>query len=181
MVTYEELLQRNLIKKITTIEKERYVSFHATNYQIDFSSAQQFLELNNAKYAVIAGYYAVLNVTLWYFAKYFNLKISEEDTGVHTNCLIVLEKFVKEEPLKQKIIALLEEAQKEFVSFTILKKSKEETLPLMLRASAEKRKRYTYYSSERSLPQGADQVLEAKNFLDNIVKPYLSIMETLKC
>ncbi len=181
MVTYEELLQRQIIKKIETVEKEKYVLFHKQNYEIDIQSAKQFLALGNSKYSVIAGYYAILNVTLWYFAKYFNLKISEEDTGVHTNCLIVLEKFVKEEPLKQKIIALLEEAQKEFISFTVLKKSKEDTLPLMLRAGAEKRKRYTYYSSERNLPQDADQILEAKNFLENIVKPYLSILENLKC
>lgn len=181
MVTYEELLQRQIIKKIETVEKERYVSFHKINYEIDVQSAELFLTLGNSKYSVIAGYYAVLNITLWYFAKYYNLKISEEDTGVHTNCLIVLEKFVKEENLKQKIITLLEEAQEEFASFTVLKKSKEDTLPLMLRASSEKRKRYTYYSSERNLPQDTEQLSEAKNFLNNIVKPYLSILENLKC
>ena len=129
MVTYEELLQRQLIRKIETVEKERYVSFHSYNYKLDLNSAIRFLELNNSKYGVIAGYYAVLNVTLWYFAKFFNLKISEEDTGVHTNCQIVLEKFVKEEKLKQKIIQLLNEAKEEFVSFTVLKRRSEETLP----------------------------------------------------
>lgn len=179
MVTYEELLQKQIIKKIETLEKEKYVSFHLHNYQLDFESALKFLELGNSKYSVIAGYYAVLNITLWYFAKYFNLKISEEDTGVHTNCLIVLEKFVKEDKLKQKIIQLLEEAKKEFISFTVLKKRSEETLPLILRQSAEKRKRYTYYSSERNLPQAADQLNEAKSFLENTVKPYIAILERL--
>ncbi|MBI2666153.1 hypothetical protein HYX13_00925, partial [Candidatus Woesearchaeota archaeon] len=151
------------------VDKEKYVSFHVVNYQLDFSSAITFLEIKNVKYAVIAGYYAVLNVTLWYFAKYFNLKISEEDTGVHTNCLIVLEKFVGEKQLREKIITLLNDAKKEFVSFTILKKNTEETLPLLLRVSADKRKRYTYYSQTRNLPSGSDQLLEAKNFLESIV------------
>jgi len=71
MVSYEELLQRQIIKKIEKVEKDRYVSFHFDNYNIDFNSAKLFLEQKNFKYAVIAGYYAVLNVTLWYFAKNF--------------------------------------------------------------------------------------------------------------
>jgi hypothetical protein len=118
---------------------------------------------------------------LWYFAKYFNLKISEEDFGVHTNCLIVLEKFVKEKKLKQKIITLLEEAKKEYLSFTVLKQKKEETLPLLLRQSAEKRKKYTYYSFKRNLLSENDQLNEAKCFLENTVKPYLLILEELQC
>lgn len=181
MVSYDKLLQRQLIKKIETVEKEAYVSFHLNNYKIDFASALKFLEQKNTKYAVIAGYYAALNITLWYFAKYFNLKISEEDTGVHTNCLIVLEHFIKEEKLKQKIIQLLSEAKKEFLSFTVLKKNQEETLPLILKQSADKRKRYTYYSSERDLPSENDQLNEAKLFLENTLKPYISILEKLKC
>ena len=180
MVTYEELRQRQIIRKIETVEKEKYVSFHEQNYKLDLDSAVKFWKLNNAKYAVIAGYYAVLNATLWYFAKFFNLKISEEDTGVHTNCLIVLDKFVKEEPLRQMIRTLLNEARKEFVSFTILKQKTEETLLVMLKQSADKRKRYTYYSSERNLPPESEQLTEAKHFLENTVKPYISIMEKLK-
>ena len=34
MVSYEELLQRQLIKKIGTVEKEAYVSFHLNNYKM---------------------------------------------------------------------------------------------------------------------------------------------------
>jgi len=181
MVTYEELLQRQLIRKIETIEKEKFVSFHQNNYLFDLNSCIQLTEQGNAKYAVIAGYYAVLNATLWYFAKYFNLKISEEDTGVHTNSLIVLEKFVKEQQLKQKIIKLLEEAKKELISFTLPSKNKEETLPLLLKQSADKRKRYTYYSSNRELPKEMDQLNEARAFIETTVKPYISIMEKLKC
>ena len=180
MVIYEDLLAGQFITKIPAVEKEKYVSFHEENYKLDFSSASKFLELPNAKYAVIAGYYAVLNITLWYFAKHFNLKISEEGSGVHTHCLIVLEKFVKEKQLQQKIVTLLEEAKKEFVCFTILKKNKEETLPLLLRLSSDKRKRYTYYSVSRELPKESDQVLEAKTFVESVVTPYLSILENLK-
>ncbi|MBI2152031.1 hypothetical protein HYU21_04855 [Candidatus Woesearchaeota archaeon] len=181
MVTYQELLQRQIIKKIETTEKEKYVSFHFDNYKFDLDSATNFLAANNTKYSVIAGYYAVLNVTLWYFVKFFNLKISEEDTGVHTNCLIVLEKFIQEKKLKLEIVNLLNLAKKEFVSFTILKQKSEETLPLMLKQSADKRKRYTYYSTERRLPNASEQTEEAKNFLENVVKPYIFIMEKLKC
>jgi len=181
MVTYEDLLQRQIIKKIETVEKERYISYHQSNYTLDLESAVKFLDIQNAKYAVIAGYYSVLNSTLWYFAKYFNLKISEEDTGVHTNCLIVLEKFIKEERLKKKIIELLQEARKEFASFVVIKKRSEETLPLVLKQSSEKRKRYTYYSAERNLPKINDPLNEARTFIDYTVKPYISIMEKLKC
>lgn len=181
MVTYQDLTQRQLVKKIETLEKEKYVSFHQENYQIDLASAISFISLKNSKYAVIAGYYAVLNVTLWYFAKYFNLKISEEDVGVHTNCQIVLGHFVKEEQLKNKIITLLNEAKTEFNNFTFLKKNQETTLSLMLKQSADKRKKYTYYSSERNLPPDSAQIEEAKNFIEFVVKPYLSIMEKLKC
>ena len=77
MVNYEFLLQNQLIRPLETVEKEKYAQFHKQNYKIDLASIQQFLELQNAKYTVIAGYYAVLNATLWYFAKYYNLKISE--------------------------------------------------------------------------------------------------------
>lgn len=181
MVTYEDLLQAQYIKKLEKIEKEKYVTFHFQNYILDLASATQFLESRNAKYTAIAGYYAMLNCTLWYFAKYFNLKISEEQVGVHTNCLIVLQKFVKDENLQEKIIVLLEEAKKEFLLFTTLKKRKEETLPLLLQQGAEKRKKYTYYSTEKSLPESSAQLQEARNFIENIVKPYLSIMEKLQC
>lgn len=208
MVTYEELMQRQLIKKIETVEKERYVSFHQSNYLFDLKSSLQFIEQGNAKYAVIAGYYAVLNVILWYFAKYtkstnclcfyiykgtknecenlvplvyFNLKISEEDTGVHTNSIIVLGKFVKEERLKARVIELLESAKREMLFFTLPRKNKEEMLPLLLRQSADKRKKYTYYSSQRDLPKEMDQLNEAKVFLDATVKLYVSILENLQC
>ena len=107
MVTYKELWQAQIIKKIEKVEKEKYVSFHKDNYKIDLESAETFLELSNSKYAVIAGYYTVLNVTLWNFAKYFNLKISEKNTGVHTNCLIVLDEFVKDAKLIRKAMACM--------------------------------------------------------------------------
>lgn len=181
MVTYEELLQAQYVKRLEKTEKEKYVLFHTQNYALDLASALQFLELKNPKYAVIAGYYAMLNCTLWYFAKYFNLKLSGEEVGVHKNCLIVLQKFVKDEQLKKKILHLLEEAKKEFFSFTTLKKGAEETLPLLLQLGAEKRKKYTYYSTEKTLPDDSHQLQEAKNFLEFTVKPYLSIMEKLQC
>lgn len=180
MVTYSELLNRKLIKKLEKVEKNRYVSFHLDNYKIDLKSAKEFLKNKNSKYSVIAGYYAVLNVTLWNLAKYFNIKISEKDIGVHSNCLIVLEEYVKDKKLKDKILKLLIEAKDEFRSFTILKNKSEETLPIMLKHSADKRKRYTYYSSQRDLPKDNDKINEAKNFLGNVVKPYISIMEKFK-
>ncbi len=181
MVTFEELRQGQYVKKLEKVEKEKYVSFHFDNYKIDLESANQLLESKNVKYAVIAGYYAVLNVTLWYFAKYFNLKISEEDVGVHKNCQVVLSKFVKEKNLKDNILRLLQEAKKEFNSFTMLKTRKEETLPIILKQSSEKRNKYTYYSSERELPQDSNRLLEARNFIEQVVKPYISIMEKLQC
>jgi len=181
MVTFEELMRAQYVKRLEKVEKEKYVSFHLDNYKLDLESATAFLELQNAKYTTIAGYYVVLNVTLWYFAKFFNLKISEEDVGVHKNCQIVLEKFVKDKKLKEKILHLLEEAKKEFTSFTVLKTRKEETLPLILKQSADKRKKYTYYSSERELPKDSDKISEAKNFIEHVVKPYIAIMEKLKC
>ena len=51
----------------------------------------------------------------------------------------------------------------------------------MLKQSADKRKKYTYYSSERDLPKDDQQLNEAKNFWENVAKPYISIMEKLKC
>ena len=180
MVSYKQLLEKQFIKKLEKIEKEKYVSFHLDNYKLDFKSAESFLNLGNSKYTVIAGYYAVLNVTLWNFAKYFNLKISEKDIGVHTNCLIVLEEYVEDKKLKEQIIRLLEEAKEEFNSFTVLKKRSQETLPVMLKQSADKRKRYTYYSLNRDLPKEEDRLNEARSFLENTVKPYVSIMEKLK-
>lgn len=181
MVTYEELLQAQYVKKLEAVEKEKYVSFHLQNYILDLASAIQFSQAGNAKYAAIAGYYGMLNCTLWYFAKYFNLKISEEQVGVHTNCLIVLQKFVKDKQLQEKIIALLEEAKKEFLSFTVLKKNKEDTLPLLLKQGSEKRKKYTYYSTEKNPPNTSQQLQEAILFIENTVKPYISIMEKLLC
>ena len=180
MVTFEELRQGQYVKSLEKVEKEKYVSFHLDNYKLDLQSSNFFLDIGNAKYSAIAGYYAVLNVTLWYFAKFFNLKISEKSVGIHKNCQIVLNRFVKDKKLKEKILDLLSEAQKEFSSFTVLKTRKEETLPLMLKQSSDKRKKYTYYS-ERELSQESDKVMEAKNFIEHVVKPYISIMEKLEC
>ena len=179
MVTYQDLLQNQSIKKIEKVEKEQYVFFHYENYKIDINSAKQFLEQKNSKYAVIASYYAVLNITLWNLAKHFNLKISQKDTGVHTNCLIVLDELVKDKKVKNKILKLLKEAKEEFKSFTILKKQTEKTLPVMLKHSSNKRKKYTYYSEENT-KEKLNNINEAENFLENTVMPYISIMEKLK-
>ena len=84
-------------------------------------------------------------------------------------------------PLKQKIITLLTKARTEFVSFTSLKQNPEQTLPILLKQSSDKRKRYTYYSSERSLPQQTDQLKEAQLFIETVVKPYIYILEHLPC
>jgi len=181
MATYQELLIAQYVKKLEKIEKEKYVLFHFQNYQLDAESAQSFVQIGNAKYAAIAGYYAMLNCTLWYFAKYFSLKISEEEVGVHTNCLIILQHFVKDTVLKNRITTLLEEAKLEYLSFTILKKEKENTLPLLLQQGADKRKKYTYYSSGKTLPDNTQQLQEATQFIENTVKPYLSILEKLTC
>ena len=51
----------------------------------------------------------------------------------------------------------------------------------MLKHSADKRKKYTYYSEERNQPKEKDKINEAKNFLENVFKPYISIMERLRC
>jgi hypothetical protein len=180
MVNLNELRQKNIITKLEKVEKDKYVFFHFNNYNIDLKSAEEFLKLKNSKYVVIAGYYAVLNVTLWYFSKFFNLKISEKDTGVHKNCLIVLEEYIKDNKLKEKIIYLLNQAKKEFTSFTFFKKKPEETLPIFLKISSEKRKRYTYYSSERKTLKEDESLNEAKLFIKNIVIPYIKIIEELK-
>ncbi len=167
--TYEGYIKAGIIKPLSTIEKRKYEKYHLENYQED---QKVCLKLTNEspKWSIISGYYSMHNITKLFLAK-FNIKIGHE--SAHTATLFALKKVIQDEKVKAKAIDLLKKAEQ---TYEILNSYlKEKILANMLSASMGKRSEAQYYSEEGK----QIQLLNALSFQEDIIKPYIEIMEKL--
>ena len=156
-----------LYEDLPEVEKESWIKFHENAYKDDLKHAEKDL-IEFPRWSIISGYYAMHNITKLYLGKIHNVKIVGEQ--VHSKALKALSKFIQDKKEKEKVIGLLKKAE---ISFFNVLQLEEKTLPLMLRKGKTERGKTQYYSKDFSDIKSKKSVY----FLDNIVKPYIEIME----
>ncbi len=155
-------------EKLNSIERERYISWHKENAELDLKDAEEILD-KSQKWSIIAGYYAMHNAAKYYLAKVYNLKISAP--AAHDETLKALEQLLIKSPTYSEIKKLIVEAEKEFESLTGADAS---TISNHYKLGKEKREKQTYYTRF----QGKKE--DAQDFLNEIVKPFIKIIMELE-
>ena len=166
---YEEYVKAGLITELSKVEKRKYESYHKDNYNEDYNLCVKITS-QSSKWSIIIGYYAMHNQTKLFLAK-FGLKIS--DKAAHTATLIALRKIIQDDKIKKKVIELLEKAQQ---TYDVLNTPfKEKVIGNLLSKSLEERKKAQYYSQDTN----KIALLNAMSFQENILKPYIEIINKL--
>lgn len=165
----DESEEPNLYERLPEVEREFWIKFHENVYKDDLKHAEKDMT-EFPRWSIISGYYAMHDITKLYLGKIHNIKITGEN--VHSKTLEALSKFIRDKKEKEKIIELLKKAEISFFNVTRLQ---EKILPLMLRKGKTERGKTQYYSKD---------FLEIKTqrsvyFFDNIVKPYIGLMESM--
>ncbi|MFH1212250.1 MAG: hypothetical protein V1659_04985 [Candidatus Woesearchaeota archaeon] len=154
-------------------EKDNYTEFHNTAFEEDMRHAEKNI-LDFPRWSIISGYYSMHNLTKFFLAQEFNIKISSPE--IHSKTIFALEYFIRDEKLKIRLIELLKEAKNIYYSAERLK---EKTLPVLLKRGKQERGKAQYYSEDYS-KQEKTSPRKASYFLENIVKPYVHILTELK-
>ncbi len=101
------------ISKLPEIERENYIKFHEKLWKEDLEVAKKLGKENN-RWAIIAGYYAMHNLTKLFLAKKFGVKITGK--FVHAATLECFKERLKElntnSKEKEELINLLSYAKK---------------------------------------------------------------------
>lgn len=160
---YEE---KESIKTLLESERKFYLNYFKSAYKEDFKHSQDTL-FSSSKWSIIAGYYAMHNISKYYLGLKFNKKISLSD--IHNVTIIAIKEYVKNSEIKNLI--------KEIEDFS-------EVTPLYLGLvkGKQERAKTQYYTNETNSTKKIS--LERANyFFNNIVEKYIKLMEGLieKC
>lgn len=149
------------IVDLSTLEKDQYVDFLELTHQ-DNLKASEFLLIKFPRWSIIAGYYAMHDITKLFLAKKYNLKLSKPE--VHAAAIQALREFVK----RKDVINLLEKAEEEYDQIILLH--------LALLQAKDEREKTQYYIDKKLLPVNMQK---ASYFLEKLVKPYLKLIKEL--
>lgn len=157
---------------LNDVEKQNYIDFHTTSYKEDLAHAE-FIVLKFPRWSIISGYYAMHDITKLFLARQFKIKIVSPQ--IHAKTIAAIDHFIKDHELRQKIIPLLKEAQQTFYN---VERLKEKVIPLLLKQSKKQREQSQYYSEDYSEKKSVN-AQKAIAFLEQMVKPYIKIIEGL--
>jgi len=159
---FHELMEMGCIVKLKESEKEEYCYFLEHSWKDNFKASEYNLN-SFPRWSIIAGYYAMHDLAKLFLAKKYNLKITKR---VHFSTIVSFESILEEKELREKVIKLLKQAELYY---------SEIDLPIYLRIAKKERELTQYYTGKKTIV-GIDK---AKYFLDNIVKPFVFILEKL--
>lgn len=158
MVKIEELMHEGKIQRISELELDRYITFfeqsHTENVRLSIHIKETF-----PRWSIIAGYYAMHDVTKLFLAKKFRLKIEFE---VHRTAILVLKAVSKDKEL----FSLFEKGYKEFIA-----------LANDLAEAKGERVKAQYYTGTTFMHE--EYKKRAEEFYKNIVQTYLERMRQL--
>jgi hypothetical protein len=154
----KELFLKRKISRIGELEIERYINFFQNSYKDDLAHSNENVD-KFPRWSIISGYYAMHDIAKLFLAKKFRIKILKE---VHSTTIKVM-RIVSE---RKDLVKLLEIGYKEF------KRLIEE-----LEIAKKERVKVQYYTGTPYL--GSLYKKSAKEFLENIVKPFVQKMERL--
>ncbi len=158
----EDYRSQGTIKDIPPNEKKQYFTFLETAYKDD-AEASEYLLIKHPRWSIIAGYYAMHDISKLYLAKKYNLKFSQPQA--HAGVVSALRFYVK----RKDILDLIEKAEKAYDEII--------SLHLALLQGKDEREKSQYYTSATASPEVSMQ--KASYFLENLVKPYLKLVEKL--
>lgn len=164
--------QKQPWQELPATEKENYLQFHRDAYQEDLKHAEDTL-LKFPRWSIISGYYAMHDITKYFLALKLNIKVSSPD--IHFKTIEVLEHFVQDKELKEKLISLLKEAENAYFD---IERLKEKVVPLMLKQAKAERGKSQYYTEDYTKDRKVNAQRSAY-FLENFVRPYLKLMRGL--
>lgn len=167
-----EEMEEKVWWELPATEKENYLLFHKEAYKEDLRHAEETF-LKFPRWSIISGYYAMHDLTKYFLALKFNIKISSPD--IHSRTIVALEFFIKDAELKKKLLFMLKEAKEMFFDTERLK---ERILPLLLKQAKKERGKSQYYTEDYSKERKINSQ-RAAYFLDNFVKPYIKLLEGL--
>ena len=157
---------------LNDVEKQNYIDFHTTIYKEDLAHAE-FVALKYPRWSIISGYYAMHDITKLFLAMRFKIKICSPQ--IHAKTIAAIDHFIKDDELRRKILPLLKEAQQTFYN---VERLKEKIVPLLLKQSKRQREQSQYYSEDYSEKKSVN-AQKAMAFLEQMVKPYIKIIEGL--
>lgn len=163
MSLFENFLSKGIITKLSETERQDYIRFFEHTYKDNLEAAKDNLE-KHPRWAIISSYYAMHDLAKLFLAKQFALKIGKK--RVHLATITALKEVLEEENTKARLLELLEKAEDVFsVNITryLIKGRKE-------------RGKVQYYSFKTDFDKIKDN---ASSFLNEIVKPFIKIIEDL--
>jgi hypothetical protein len=158
MVKIGILIREGKVSKINELEVDRYTNFFENSYKDNFEHSKSVLS-SFPRWSIISGYYAMHDITKLFLVKEFRLKIELE---VHATTIKVLRELTK----KKWIVNMLEKGYKEFIS-----------LANDLAEAKKERVKAQYYTGTEFMKEHYRR--RAKEFLHDVVKPYLEKMKKL--
>jgi len=155
--------------KLNEVERKIWIEFHSFAYKDDIALAEKILN-EHPRWAIIIAYYAMHDIAKLYLGKIHNIKIAGQN--IHRQTIDGLKVVIKNENEKNRIVNLLETAEKE------IKEIRPEEVPYLLIAGKKERGKAQYYSS-RVLTKNIDYTKKAEWFIKRIGKVFIRIMEKL--
>jgi len=160
MVKIETLMKKGRISRINELELQRYINFFKQSYKENLEHCK-FVKEEFPRWSIIAGYYAMHDITKLFLAKEFRLKI---DFKVHSTTINVVRELIKNKP----VINLIENGYQTFIS-----------LANDLVEAKKQRVKVQYYTGTEYMKKQYKE--NASVFLKEIVEPYLEkIKEIMK-
>lgn len=156
--------------QLPATDQETYLYFHDKSFREDLNHAEEVI-LKYPKWSIISGYYSMHNITKFFLAKHFNIKINSPE--IHRKTVEALEHFIKDTALKKRLLELLQKADEIYFNAERLK---ENILPILLKKGKQERGKAQYYSETVDSEINSHK---ASYFLDHIVKPYIKLLKGL--
>jgi len=159
---YNYYIEVNSIRDLSLDEKEFYLSYLENAYKEDFTHAKNSLE-TSPKWTIIAGYYAMHNISKYYLGLKFNKKLTLPN--IHSATIQAIKEFIT----NNKINEILEKIEKY---------DEIEPLYFELRKGRDERSKTQYYINKYKSTNNITYQ-KAKNFIENIVEKYITVLESL--
>lgn len=184
MVNVDEI--KMYCRDLSPTDVERAVKFNEISRDEAIVTYKMFLEQNKLPRKIfIEGYNAMYAASALFLAKKFKVKLDEVLGGTHKNMRAVLDFYTRDSEHNPKLIELYEIAIEKFNSLSQKYMNEEHfaerVVKDLISEGFYQGKKVTYYSD--SVPGRKDPLTltldDAKKFVDEIVSPFLFIMEKL--
>lgn len=184
MITFNEI--KMYCKDLSPTDVVRAIKFNEVSRDEAIVTYKMFLEQNKLPRKIfIEGYNAMYAASALFLAQKYKIKLDEVLGGIHKNMRAVLDFYTRDSEHNPKLIELYEIAIELFNSLSQKYRNEEhfagKVVKDLITEGFYQGKKVTYYSD--SVPGRKDPLTltvdDAKKFVDEIVEPFLFIIEKL--